>query len=129
LRSWAIDIVAELGIRHAHRGIKHFGELRNQAIHPFLARAIACHSHKRTRLDHQSSVRPSGGHSFLEPAAEAVDSLIPRETHDIARDAVDARDPVVRLGTRLQSQPLSLSEVSGKPPHPSNGLLYLAPLG
>ena len=50
-----------------------------------------------------------------DTAAEAVDSPIPREPHDVARDALDARDPLVRPGTRPQSQPC-LSEVSGKPP-------------
>jgi hypothetical protein len=74
-------------------------------------------------------MRPSLGHCFLESADETVDSFVPPESHDVARDAVDGRNPFVRFGARFQPQPLSLAEVSGKLLDSPNGFLDFAPLG
>jgi hypothetical protein len=104
-----LNIVGELRIRDAHCRIEHFGELGDQAVHAFFAYGAACHSHKRSRLDHQCSMRPSLGHCFLESADETVDSFVPPESHDVARDAVDGRNPFVKFGARFQPQPLSLA--------------------
>src|SRR5215211_1357760 len=104
-------IAAESWIRDPYRRIEHFGELRDEAVHPLFASGPARYPNKRAGLDHQGAVRPSGGRCLLKSADEPVESPMPPESNHIARDALDARNPFVRLGARLLRQPLSLAEV------------------